>query len=84
MKTVTILLLVGLGLCLALVDGQIVEDPERCPGPNEVLNQCASACPDLRPGQNCIAVCVEKCQCKSGYFRNSEGTCVPQGSEYPG
>ncbi|KAM4652882.1 chymotrypsin-elastase inhibitor ixodidin-like [Discoglossus pictus] len=84
MKTVTILLLVGLGLCLAFPDGLIIDDPAQCSGPNEVFVECASPCPDALPGQNCQTVCVMKCYCKSGYDRNSEGTCVPQGSEYPG
>ncbi|XP_076240262.1 chymotrypsin inhibitor-like [Calliopsis andreniformis] len=50
-------------------------------GLNEQWNDCGTACPAMcnRPKVTiCTDQCVIGCQCKDGYLRNNEGTCVTQ------
>lgn len=58
---------------------------EKC-GVNEVYSSCGSYCPptceDLQYSPNkqpiaCIAMCKVGCTCKRGFYRSSNGTCVP-------
>lgn len=58
-------------------------EPKKC-GPNEYFEVCSYRCPSedcptspekpCDPGDGC---CVNKCRCKEGYSRNSEGCCIP-------
>ncbi|XP_017791824.1 PREDICTED: chymotrypsin inhibitor-like [Habropoda laboriosa] len=48
-------------------------------GLNEEFNSCGSACEPscAKPKPNvCTMNCIIGCQCKSGYLRNGQGTCV--------
>ncbi|CAK9824630.1 Chymotrypsin inhibitor [Anthophora retusa] len=48
-------------------------------GLNEEFTSCGSACEPscAKPPTNiCTLQCKIGCQCKSGYLRNREGTCV--------
>ncbi|XP_063800004.1 epidermal growth factor-like protein [Pseudophryne corroboree] len=78
----SVLLLVGIGLCLALVKGDYSSKPGSCTGANEEYKECPSNCPLTCENRDKGIVCTQecrlpgKCQCMQGYVRNSEGTCV--------
>ncbi|XP_039439707.1 zonadhesin-like [Culex pipiens pallens] len=58
-------------------------------GPNELYNECGTACPEtcdtfngLVENRACILLCVPGCFCKDGFVRNKDGQCIPP-SECP-
>lgn len=58
-------------------------------GPNELYNECGSACPEtcdtfngLVENRACILLCVPGCFCKDGFVRSKDGQCIPP-SECP-
>ncbi|CAK9824627.1 Chymotrypsin inhibitor [Anthophora retusa] len=56
----------------------VIDAQKICPE-NEEYKECGTACEPLCGHPDpiaCIAVCVERCQCLSGYRRNSKGNCV--------
>ncbi|XP_063799956.1 cysteine-rich venom protein 6-like [Pseudophryne corroboree] len=79
-KMKTLFLLVGIVLCLALVEG----NPGPCNGVNENLRPCPSKCPatceNLNKDIKCSLLCRPPgmCQCNDGHVRDSKGVCIPR------
>ncbi|KAH6896022.1 hypothetical protein B0T10DRAFT_558185 [Thelonectria olida] len=51
--------------------------PTKCTG-GKVWTDCGSPCPPTcqNPNPVCIQMCVEACQCPTGFVANSAGRCV--------
>ncbi|XP_078046819.1 cysteine-rich venom protein 6-like [Augochlora pura] len=58
----------------------VVEGNSKCCPPNEVWDDCGTACPgtcELPNPPICTHDCVIGCRCKSGLVRNKNWKCVP-------
>lgn len=71
--------------CIKPEDCPKTTDKPTC-GTNEEYQECGSACSatcdDLRyplpkPPKVCPMICIAGCSCKKGYYRASDGQCVP-------
>ncbi|KAL1516928.1 hypothetical protein ABEB36_000759 [Hypothenemus hampei] len=75
MKVILVLFLVQFLVVLKQTDAA---SAKVC-GPNEVYNQCGTACEEtcaVKP-EICILLCKEGCFCKTGYVRKtSNGPCI--------
>ncbi|GBN54524.1 hypothetical protein AVEN_127161-2, partial [Araneus ventricosus] len=61
--------------------GKCVEPDEcdECSGVNEEVVPCAKPCNTCLIRGNCkLKRCIKGCDCKSGYYRDDSGTCIPQ------
>ncbi|KAM4651762.1 chymotrypsin inhibitor-like [Discoglossus pictus] len=79
MKTLSLLLLVGLVLFMELVE--VRSQTGGCRGPHEAFERCGSHCPmtcanRFAPPRPCPLSCNPGCFCTPGYLRNRRGTCV--------
>ena len=59
------------------------QEQDSCRKPNQYFNDCGSACDltcedvrnDIR-GLMCVAQCIKKCSCISGYLMKENGDCA--------
>ncbi|EYC24268.1 hypothetical protein Y032_0014g2409 [Ancylostoma ceylanicum] len=57
----------------------LAQDERRRCGPNEVFDECGSACEPTCRNPNpevCTLQCVAGCRCRTGFFRNDRNECV--------
>ncbi|XP_026328619.1 zonadhesin-like [Hyposmocoma kahamanoa] len=69
------------GVCIPTDECPSKEPKDKCTGPNEYFNSCASSCDPVycnEIGKNviCAQVCIPACRCNKGYYRNSKGVCI--------
>ncbi|XP_068099367.1 chymotrypsin inhibitor-like [Hyperolius riggenbachi] len=74
------IILLGLGLCFALLEVTRAESGKPC-GPNMEYKQCASNCPLTCANKDDPPMCTmqcksSKCQCLPKYVENAQGSCV--------
>ncbi|CAG9805538.1 unnamed protein product [Chironomus riparius] len=65
-------------LVLASLIGYSQAGSSRCPKPNMVWSDCASACEPTCGEQPeiCILICLQKCVCIDGYILDANGNCI--------
>ncbi|XP_014475511.1 PREDICTED: venom peptide BmKAPI-like [Dinoponera quadriceps] len=71
----TVLILLVVGTVLSIANGLSLLKCKKNEEWTECGSWCQPTCCEKEP-KVCPAVCVRRCQCKSGYLRNSRGECV--------